>query len=370
MIFISEQKQLKSKANVHSEKSQEETLSLVAANLFLRPEISPYKAEGKTDSLKPLLIEDISDSFLQTITANEKHLEDFKKMLPKSMLFVPLVAREKIIGLVILAMSSSKRKFSENDVSFIRLVQYRMALSIDNVRLYDEAQQAILAREAILSIVSHDLRSPLAAIKGGLQLIPQLLKKKSEEKINALVSTLGNSAIFMERLINDLLDYSKIHEGNLSLQLKEISIEKLSSDIIELSQIKAKEKSIDLSSVKNESASILICDPDRIKQVLNNLIGNAIKFTPENGKVALKIEEQKDKFYFSVVDNGPGISKESLQHIFERYWQVKKTAYLGTGLGLFIAKGLVEAHGGRMWVESEIGKGSNFQFEIPKIINS
>ncbi len=370
MIFISENNQLVSKVNIHSKKLLEETLALVAANLFSRPEISPYRAEGKTDSLKPLLIEDVSDSFLQTLTIDEKHLEDFKKILPKSLLFVPLVAREKIIGAVILGMSSSKRKFSEVDILFVRLVEYRIALSIDNIRLYDEAQRAIYAREDILSIVSHDLRNPLAAIKGGFQLIPQLLKGKNEEQINTLVSTLGDSATFMERLINDLLDFSKIHQGNLSLQLKEISIEKLISEIIELSQGKAKEKSIDLSSTITENASTLICDPDRIKQVLNNLIGNAIKFTPENGKITLGIQEQAEKFYFSVIDNGPGISKENLLHIFDRYWQVKKTAHLGTGLGLFIAKGLVEAHGGGMWLESEIGKGSNFQFEIPKIINS
>lgn len=130
--------------------------------------------------------------------------------------------------------------------------------------------------------------------------------------------------------------------------------------------LKAREKAINLSSELPVSDSLIVCDPDRVKQVLNNLIGNVLKFSPENGKVNLVVKEQKETYFFSVSDNGPGISEESLSHIFDRYWQEKKTAHLGTGLGLFIAKGIVEAHGGKITIESKVGKGSDFQFEILK----
>jgi signal transduction histidine kinase len=170
----------------------------------------------------------------------------------------------------------------------------------------------------------------------------------------------------MERLIADLLDFSKIQQGILPVKLQKASVKKLIEDVIQSVTAKTKEKSIDLSFTVPESDPVLICDPYRIKQVLNNLLGNAIKFTPERGKISLEVKDQPESFYFSVADSGPGIPENNLLHIFERYWQEKKTAHLGTGLGLFIAKGIMDAHKGKIWVESKIGEGSDFQFEIPK----
>jgi len=366
ILFISEKKRLVPKVALHREKVLEEFLNETASELFSKSEISPYIANSTAKTLEPLLIENVTDSFLQSITASDEHLKKMRQLSARSLLFVPLIAREKIIGVLSLAMSSSERRFSQEDIPFITLVGYRIGLSIDNINLYLEAQQATKAREEILSIVSHDLRNPLSAIKSGFELIPKLIDENNANRIKQLLPALNNSASFMERLIHDLLDFSKVQEGSLSLEPKEVSVKKITDDIIEPLLLKAKEKSIDLLVNIPESDSLIICDPDRIKQVLNNLIGNAIKFAPKNGKVNLTIQEQDNKFYFSVLDSGPGISNENLLHVFDRFWQEKKTAHLGTGLGLFIAKGIVEAHGGRIWVESEIDKGSNFQFEIPK----
>lgn len=366
ILYISEKNRFIPKVSLHVEKFRMKDLESLASSLFLKPEISPYRAGAITETMEPLHIENVTEFFLQTITPGEDEFKMFYALNPKALLFVPLVARERIIGVFVLVMSSSERKFSEDDIKFIELVGYRMSLSIDNSNLYHEAQQAIREREDVLSIVSHDLRNPLSAIKSGFQLVNIFAKANEHEKLNKLVSTLTEASNFMERLINDLLDFSKIQQGVLPVKLEEVSVKKLIEDVIQSVITKAKEKSIDLTYKIPENDSMLICDPYRIKQVLNNLIGNAIKFTPEKGKIVLSVKDQMENFYFSVSDSGPGIPENNLPHIFERYWQEKKTAHLGTGLGLFISKGIVDAHNGRIWAESKIGQGSEFQFEISK----
>ncbi|MGZ4090031.1 MAG: PAS domain S-box protein [Bacteroidia bacterium] len=368
LLFIDEKNKFVPKTWVHREKSLQPDLGTLASDLFSKPEISPYKAGTITENLKPLIIENVTDSFLHAVTTSEEKFKSFKDLNPVSILFVPLVAREKIIGVLILVMSSSGRKFTEEDISFITQVGYRIGLSIDNINLFHEAQQATREREDVLSIVSHDLRNPLSAIKSGAQLINSLAKDQDYETLNKLVSTLTEASNFMERLINDLLDFSKIQQGILPVKVQEVSVKKLTEDVVQFAIAKVNEKSIDLSLKIPEPDFNFICDPHRIKQVLNNLLGNAIKFTPEKGKITLIVKEQGDILQFSVADTGPGISEKDLPHLFERYWQEKKTAHLGTGLGLFIAKGIIEAHHGKIWVESKIGQGSDFHFEIPKKI--
>ncbi len=366
ILFNCENNMLVPKISLHRDKSHQGTLKALTTDLFSRPEISPYKANAKTEDLKPMVLENVSDSFLKAITPDKEHFERFRELNPKSLLFVPLVAREKITGVVLLGMNSSGRKFSDEDISFISQVGHRMALSFDNINLYNEAQQAICDRENILSIVSHDLRNPLAAMKSGFQLIPQLVDKNEKEKINKITSSLVKASDFMEHLINDLLDFSKIQQGILPLKLLPTSVPQILEEVMEAVSFAAKDKSIEIHADIPKGDLILVCDPTRLKQAINNLIGNALKFTSEKGKINLRVNEEKDDFYFSVSDNGPGISGEDLLLIFDRFWQAPKTAHLGSGLGLFIAKGIIEAHRGTFWAESKIGQGSNFQFKIPK----
>lgn len=365
LLFIDERNKLVPKTYLHREKSLQPALEALAADLFSKPEISPYKAGTVSENLSPLLIENATDSFLHAITTGPEQFRNFKDLHPASILFVPLVAREKITGVLVLIMNSSGRKFSEEDISFIKLVGYRIGLSIDNINLFRAAQQATREREDVLSIVSHDLRNPLSAIKSGSQLINSLARAKDHERLNKLVLTLTESSNFMERLINDLLDFSKIQQGILPVKLQEVSVKKIIDDVTQSVMPKVNEKRIELSSKVPDPDVKLVCDPHRIKQVLNNLIGNAVKFTPEQGKITVVVRDEDDNVAFAVSDNGPGISEKDLPHLFERYWQEKKTAHLGTGLGLFICKGIVEAHNGTIGVESKIGQGSEFRFGIP-----
>jgi PAS domain S-box-containing protein len=365
LLFIEEKNKLVPKTYLHREMSLQQDLEALAADLFSKPEISPYKAGTVSESINPLLIENATDSFLHAVTTSQEQFDHFKHLRPVSILFVPLVARGKITGVLVLIMSSSGRKFSEEDISFIKLVGYRIGLSIDNMNLFRAAQQATREREDVLSIVSHDLRNPLSVIKSGSQMINTLARAQDFESLTKLIMTLTESSGFMERLINDLLDFSKIQQGMLPVKLQQVSVRKIIDDVIRSAMSKASEKFIELSTKVPDPDFNLVCDPHRIKQVLNNLVGNAIKFTPNRGKISVVVKEQEDTLEFSVSDAGPGISEKDLPHLFERFWQEKKTAHLGTGLGLFIAKGIVDAHKGTIGVKSKVGHGSDFHFAIP-----
>lgn len=233
-------------------------------------------------------------------------------------------------------------------------------------RAEKKAQDALQARDELLGIVSHDLRNPLTAIMMSAELIlrenaagPDTTQsQKHAEKIQTLVER-------MNRLITDLLEVNKFEAGSLSLDLKTTEIKPMVSEALEMFKGQASQKSISLVSEVSTTHSYTLCDRERILQVLSNLIGNAIKFTPENGKILVRTEPLHGRIKFSIKDNGPGILPAELPHVFDRYWQAKHKAQAGAGLGLSIAKAIVEAHGGKIWVVSQVGSGSTFAFTIP-----
>jgi len=173
------------------------------------------------------------------------------------------------------------------------------------------------------------------------------------------------SAGRMNRLIQDLIDNALIeHSGKLPMNAKEELADNLAEEVCELTRIQAKAKAVHVRC-QIEGQAIVIVDRDRLLQVLTNLIDNAIKFTPEGGTVTVKSEVHQNQVRFSVSDTGPGIPKADHDRIFRPFWQAPATAHLGAGLGLAIAKQIVEQHSGRIWVESEEGRGSTFVFTIP-----
>src|SRR5690606_4801221 len=157
------------------------------------------------------------------------------------------------------------------------------------------------------------------------------------------------------RLITDLLDFEKATSGRLQVDPKPVSVEQLLSEAVELLRPLALERSLDLNWKSDAPERKVQCEPERIQQVLSNLLGNAIKFTPPKGRIEVRAEDRSSEMLCSVSDTGPGIAAHDMKHLFERYWQAKKTHELGSGLGLPICKGIVEAHRGRIWAESVVG---------------
>jgi signal transduction histidine kinase len=224
-----------------------------------------------------------------------------------------------------------------------------------------KAEQASEAREDVLAVVSHDLRNPLAAIKISVE----LALRKSDNK--RAIESIGRAADRMESLIADILDHERIRGGRLHVSPTKQDLHALMSEVTEIGAPLAAQTSIEfqISSASVHDASFVSGERIRLLQVFSNLIGNAVKFTPEKGRVTVKVLPLTEKTEFVIEDTGPGIKSEDLPKVFDRYWQAKQTAKLGTGLGLSIAKGIVDAHGGEIWVECESGKGCAFHFTIP-----
>jgi signal transduction histidine kinase len=168
----------------------------------------------------------------------------------------------------------------------------------------------------------------------------------------------------MNRLIGDLLDAAAIDAGRLAIDREPRDAAELASDAIEMLRPLAEHDSISVEQPPVPEPVRVSCDRDRIVQVLGNLIGNAIKFTPTGGSITVTVARDASNVRFAVADTGPGIPPEQLAHLFERFWRAPGNAP-GVGLGLYIAKGIVEAHGGRIWVESQVGRGSTFSFTLP-----
>jgi signal transduction histidine kinase len=272
---------------------------------------------------------------------------------------VPLSARGRILG--ILTLVASERTYDAADLALAGDLRSRVALTIDNARLYQEAKNAIGARDEVMAIVSHDLRTPLNTIAVTADLMQRRLGPgKETEKVQVM----RRAARQMDRLIGDLLDLAKIESGSLRVERHPVDTEGLVGEISEMFGTVAAGRSQHLECDTTKGV-VVSCDRGRALQILSNLVGNAIKFTPEGGTVRLRVERGAQEAIFAVSDSGPGIAPEELPHVFERFWQARKKAQTGIGLGLSIVKALVEAQDGRVWAESEPGHGATFFFTLP-----
>jgi light-regulated signal transduction histidine kinase (bacteriophytochrome) len=246
-------------------------------------------------------------------------------------------------------------------------------LTVDLQRQFDRELAARAAaewandqKERLLEMVSHDLKNPLHSVMVGVTLVQKTLPPEALDKASIVLRGMQRSIQSMGNLINDLLSIARVDAGAVALDLKEHSAGSILRDALELLLPVAADKGIALEIEAGSDEDCRVwCDRDRVLQVLSNLIGNAVKFTPVGGQVRCQVHSSEREVCFSVADTGPGIPPENLNHVFDRFWQARQTQRFGTGLGLSIAKGLVSAHGGRIWVESRLSRGSTFHFTLP-----
>jgi signal transduction histidine kinase len=239
-------------------------------------------------------------------------------------------------------------------------------LAAENSRLAQQAQQAVRVREQILAVVSHDLKNPLSTI---LLASNALVKweglKEPRAALPQSAFRMLRAAERMQRLIGDLLDFASIEAGRLSIARQPESPSAIINETVSSFEGAAQAKGVRLVASAAPELPRALCDRGRILQVLSNLVGNALSVTPEGGQVGLLAEARDRELLFAVTDTGKGLSQEDLKHLFERYWRSEEASYQGTGLGLAIAQGIVAAHGGHIWAESELGRGSAFYFTVP-----
>ena len=238
----------------------------------------------------------------------------------------------------------------------------RRAIEIDLERQITRAERAVRSRDDLLAVVSHDLKDPLNVIQMASQLARLQVK---DAAALATLERIDRATTRMRVLISDLLDLSKIEAGRFQIHLGRFEVRALVADAVSLQTQIAETKSVWLDSSDVEDI-LLVADRDRLFQVLTNLLGNAIKFSPDGSDIKISAQHVDGFVRFDVRDKGAGISPNLLPHVFDRYWQAPRSrAREGSGLGLFIAKGLVDAHGGRISVDSHVGEGSTFTFTVP-----
>jgi signal transduction histidine kinase len=230
-------------------------------------------------------------------------------------------------------------------------------------RLYDDAQRVIDAREEILRIVAHDLRNPLNTISMATSALLDVPGVDAGQK--GPLRIIKRSGERMNHLIQDLLSVTTIEAGRLSIAPRRLHVNELLHEAEEALEPIAREKSLTLSVDAAADLPSIRADSGRILQVFSNLVGNAVKFTPAGGTITLSARRVGGKVECSVRDTGPGIPPAQIPRLFGKFWQAKRGDGRGVGLGLAIAKGIVEAHGGSISVESELGKGSTFSFQLP-----
>jgi PAS domain S-box-containing protein len=279
---------------------------------------------------------------------------------------VPLMKGESVAGAITLALTSSGRRYSEADFELAEQLAARVARAVETARLYEESRRAVADRERLLAVVSHDLRNSLATV---LLNASAILESPDEHLVDSPVGDqlqwIARSAEQMSRLISDLLDVSAIEQGRFSLDVSPQRVDRIIRDAVEMFGPLAAEKQIGFSWGGSEILPDVLADPQRLHQVLGNLIGNAIKFSPDGASLLLRADlANAEEVCFSVADAGPGIAPENLPDVFELYWQHDRERR-GAGLGLAIAKAIVEAHGGRIWAETRANGGSTFRFTIP-----
>lgn len=310
-----------------------------------------------------MLIGDVSQSSIAPIAPDPAGHAAIRAAGIRSLVLLPLIGRGRLLGVLTMGMTRADRRFTKADLPFLEDVAQRTALGADNARLYEQARQASRTRDDTLAAISHDLRNGLNTVITAVGLLQRSLPPEGRDRRH--VDAIRRAAERMNRLIGDLLDVASIESGRFFVEQLNEPVRPLVQTAVAAHRAHAAEKSLRLVEDVESGESEVVCDRERVLQVLGNLIGNAIKFTPEGGTVTVSAERAGDEMMFSVRDTGIGVSNKQLPHVFDRFWQAAPKARLGSGLGLTIAKGVVEALGGRIWAESRPNEGTVFSFTLP-----
>jgi signal transduction histidine kinase len=283
----------------------------------------------------------------------------------KSALLVPLASTKGPLGVLTLVSTSAVRRSSAQDLALAQDLAGRIGTAVERAQLYGQAKEAIAAREDILAFVSHDLKNSLMSLFLNVEMLHRNAPQDERRHGWKQLDRIRRGIFQMRRMIEDLLDVGSIDSGRLAIDPREHEIGELFQDAVELSAPLIHDKRIEIKIEMPAAPFKVRCDRERMMQVFSNLIGNAVKFVPERGTIVLSAAASGTNALVSVRDTGPGIPPARLPHLFQRYWQADETARKGRGLGLFITKGIVEAQGGVIWAESQVGTGSTFFITLP-----
>ncbi len=316
-------------------------------------------------SARPLLISEVAEAFQEAEAVDPEHLALARRIGTRSMMTLPLIARDEVIGTMSMGMGESGRRYIERDLTLAELLARRVAVAIENARLYELSRQATRSREEFLAVTAHELKTPVATIRSlaraGLE---QLETETNPVQIRESLQTIDQQAETLTRLVSQLRDISRIEAGQFSLDRKPVDMGRLVESIVLAEQVNTNQHAISVRAPQPVSAWV---DALRLRQVLTNLIDNAIKYSDAGTTIDVEIAQpDESRVCISVRDHGPGIPVEQRQRIFERFYRARSGDYVGgMGLGLYISRQIIELHGGHIEAEFPPEGGSRFVVSLP-----
>jgi len=312
----------------------------------------------------------------------------------ESFLTVPIVAKDEAIGFILMGDVSSYSKVTEGDAELLSVLTSQIGTAIENAKLYselfnshhelerrvkertleldrlnEELRRLNKMKSDFVSAVSHELRTPLTSIKGYASILMTGKLGEVSQAQKERLEKIDKHSNSLTRLVNNLLDISRIESGRVQMEMREISIKDILDSVVDVMAPQIKEKNISLKINTRTKKDMVRADSSQLERVFINLLGNAVKFTPAKGHVTISAREKDGTFEFSVEDSGIGIPRNGMEHVFEEFFRSDNALdqkVKGTGLGLSLVKKIIEAHKGKIWVESQLGKGTKFTFTIPK----
>lgn len=320
---------------------------------------------------QPEFLRMVNSDTIKERTYETRHLELIQKIDIQSHIAVPLIIRGKVMGALNLFVSSGRPLFDERDFAAAQELARHASVAFDNAQLYKNAKKAIQLRDDFISIASHELKTPITSLNLQLEvlntLIDELPQNVSGAKlIHKFFGNTKNQLTRLTRLIDDMLDISRISHGKMYLNLKNVYLNGLIQDLLERFRDQLQSQKIETKFFANEDI-LCICDPERIDQVITNLMTNAIRYGGKS-PIHIYLEQCPEFVTIKVKDHGRGISREDQQRIFMQFERAHTEEDVnGLGLGLYINKQIVEEHQGKILLESEVGKGSNFIVKLPKV---
>ena len=344
----------------------------------LAPE-APYGFPHVIRTGEPELVSPMTDEILRAVSQSEEHYEQFRKLEMRSVMTVPLVGRERILGAITLVAlgPGGRRPFSERDLRVAQELARRASLAVENAQSFQEVQRARAEAEhanraklEFLTTMSHELRTPLNAIAGYAELLALGVRGPvSPEQLEDL-GRIQRSQRYLLALINDLLNFAKIETGNVDFNFREVRVAETMAGMEALiaPQVMAKGLHYQFRCSIDNNVTVT-ADPDKVQQIILNLLSNAVKFTPPGGTVSLDCDADASHMIIRVRDTGPGIPRDKLESVFEPFVQIDRSLTntgTGVGLGLSISRDLARRMNGDVIAESEVGQGATFIFTVPR----
>jgi signal transduction histidine kinase len=306
-----------------------------------------------------------------------KEIQDNKGI--KSVYIFPLTTRDQVLGAMVICLTVTEQELYNYQNNLLNRLGEIIGMAIDNATLYNQVQEnnkrlveLDKLKNEFVSVASHELRTPMTAIKSYLWMALEGKGGQLNEKQKYYIQRGYNSVDRLIRLVNDMLNISRIESGKITIDLQSTDLFKMTQEVVDEVLLRAKEVGVSIEMQKPESLPHVLADPDKIKEVLFNLIGNSLKFTPQGGTITISFSQEDDFIKTAVEDTGAGIGSEDLKKLFQKFGLIEgsyitnqTSTSMGTGLGLYICRSIIDLHHGEIKAESQgRGKGSTFSFTL------